>query len=47
VYQEHFGRKMPKFYGVATIPSNRILPNVCIAVARPEGSVVEKREIFS
>jgi hypothetical protein len=30
-----------------TIPSNRILPNVCIVVARPEGSADEKRAFFS
>jgi hypothetical protein len=37
---------MPEFYGVVTIPSNRILPNVCIAVVRPKSSIVEKREVL-
>jgi hypothetical protein len=38
---------MSEFYGVMTIPSNPILPNFCIAVERPESSVVEKLEFFS
>jgi hypothetical protein len=38
---------MSEFYGVVTIPSNRILPNFRIAVARPEGSADEKRAFFS
>jgi hypothetical protein len=37
---------MPDFYGVLTIPSNRILSNVCIAVVRPKRSV-DKRAFFS
>jgi hypothetical protein len=37
---------MPEFYGVVTIPSNRILSNVCTVVARPKSSTVEKREFF-
>lgn len=38
---------MSDFYGVMTIPSNPILPNLCIIEARPEGSAVAKRELFS
>jgi len=38
---------MPEFYGVVTIPSNRILSNICIAVVRPKNSIVEEREFFT
>jgi hypothetical protein len=38
---------MPDFYGVLTIPSNRILSNVCIAVVRSKNSIVEEREFFT
>ena len=38
---------MPEFYGVVKIPSNRILPNVCTVVARPDGSAVKKLAFFS
>jgi hypothetical protein len=38
---------MPEFYGVVTIPSNRILPNVCTVEAQPKSSADEKRAFFS